>query len=70
MILDQSKIESLPLELQVMLNEYVDFLFHKHHEEFSQKVPQKKWLPCVKRGKSIGKSASETVEETRNEERC
>jgi hypothetical protein len=70
MIVDQSKIESLPSEVQAMLNEYVDFLFHKHHQDFSQKAPQKKWLPHVKRGKSTGKSASRTVEEMRSEERC
>lgn len=68
MIPDQSKIESLPLEVQAMLNEYVDFLFQKHNKNFSQKSPHKKWLSYVKRGKSTSKSASETVEEMRNED--
>jgi len=62
-----AEIEKLPPHVQQEVFDYVEFLVHKYQNEATPSDP---WIKDIKRGKSIGESASETTVKMRGESRC
>jgi len=62
-------VEHVPPELEPEVKDLVEFLMKKHGKTLAEEKPPK-WLKTVKRGPSMGSSASSTVESMRGKERC
>jgi hypothetical protein len=59
-----AEIEKLPPHVQQEVFDYIEFLINKYNDE---KTNPELWIKNIKRGKSIGESASETNVKLRGE---
>lgn len=59
-----NEIDKLPQHIQQEVFDYVEFLINKYQSDPKLSDP---WIKNIRRGKSIGESASETVVKMRNE---